>query len=89
MRERGIGVRRQTEIYVSGLAGRRPTVPVDPGRLEWAARRKMSREGFAYVAGGAGNESNVYGLALTGERGVAEVVENVLAELDLSMSLAG
>jgi lactate 2-monooxygenase len=59
LRERGFGVRRQTEIYTSGLAGKRPTVPVDPARLERAARRKMSREGFAYVAGGSGSESTV------------------------------
>lgn len=31
----------------------------------------------------------VYGLALAGEKGVAEVVENVLAEFDLTMGLAG
>jgi lactate 2-monooxygenase len=52
-------LRRQTGIYASGLAGKRPTVPVDPARLERAARRKMSREGFAYVAGGAGGESTM------------------------------
>lgn len=31
----------------------------------------------------------VYGLALAGERGVREVVTNVLAELDLTLGLAG
>lgn len=59
MRERGFGVRRQTEVYTSGLAGRLPTVPVDPGRLERAARRKMGRRAFAYVVGGAGSESTI------------------------------
>lgn len=34
-------------------------MPVDPGRLERAARRRMGREAFAYVAGGAGIESTV------------------------------
>jgi len=31
----------------------------------------------------------VYGLALTGERGVREVIENVVAELDLTLGLSG
>jgi isopentenyl diphosphate isomerase/L-lactate dehydrogenase-like FMN-dependent dehydrogenase len=31
----------------------------------------------------------VYGLALAGERGVREVIENLIAELDLTMALAG
>jgi lactate 2-monooxygenase len=53
----GIGRESQTAIFVRGLAGRRPVVPVDPERLERRARRKMSRAGFAYVAGGAGLES--------------------------------
>jgi lactate 2-monooxygenase len=47
---------RQQAIYLDGVSGRRPAVPVSPSRLERAARRKMSREGFAYVAGGAGAE---------------------------------
>lgn len=53
------GVRRQTEIYLSGLAGKRPAVPAASGRLERAARKKLSREAFAYVAGGAGSENTV------------------------------
>lgn len=53
------GVRRQTEIYLSGLAGKRPAVPAASGRLERAARKKLSREAFAYVAGGAGSEDTV------------------------------
>ncbi|HEY7037085.1 MAG TPA: alpha-hydroxy-acid oxidizing protein, partial [Thermomicrobiales bacterium] len=51
-----IGRQRQTEIFLRGLAGRRPAVPVDPLRLEAQARASMSREAFAYVAGGAGQE---------------------------------
>jgi lactate 2-monooxygenase len=47
---------RQQAIYLDGVSGRRPVVPVSPWHLERAARRKMSREGFAYVAGGAGAE---------------------------------
>ena len=53
------GVRRQTEIYLNGMAGKKPVVPVGTARLEAAARKKMSPEAFAYVAGGAGTESTV------------------------------
>jgi isopentenyl diphosphate isomerase/L-lactate dehydrogenase-like FMN-dependent dehydrogenase len=52
----GIGRRRQAEIFLRGLAGRRPAVPVDPVRLEARAREVMSARAFAYVAGGAGQE---------------------------------
>jgi lactate 2-monooxygenase len=47
---------RQTQIYLGGISGRRPRVPIDAGRLEQRARRRMSADAFAYVAAGAGNE---------------------------------
>ncbi|HVG43548.1 MAG TPA: alpha-hydroxy-acid oxidizing protein, partial [Longimicrobium sp.] len=50
---------RQSEVYLEGMAGKKPLVPVDPRRLEEAARRKMTREAYAYVAGGAGAEATV------------------------------
>ncbi len=50
---------RQAEIYLSGLRGRRPRVPASPVELEQRARKAMSRQGFAYIAGGAGAESTV------------------------------
>jgi len=59
MAERPSAIARQAEIYLAGVAGRRPRVPVDPARLEQAAARAMSPEAFAYVAGGAGTESTV------------------------------
>ena len=52
----GAGPRRQRSVFVGGLAGTPPEVPADYGRLEAAAQRVMSAEGFAYVAGGAGQE---------------------------------
>jgi len=51
-----IGVRRQTQIYLDGVSGRRPRVPLDASRLETAAKKRMRAEAFAYVAAGAGNE---------------------------------
>ncbi|MEW5930285.1 MAG: lactate 2-monooxygenase [Gemmatimonadota bacterium] len=56
---RDLGRERQAGIFVAGVGGRRPLVPVDPARLEAAARRAMSPEAFAYVAGGAGTESTM------------------------------
>jgi lactate 2-monooxygenase len=50
---------RQTQIYLGGISGRRPRVPVDAGRLEQGARRRMSRDAFAYVATGAGHERTI------------------------------
>ena len=50
---------RQTAIYLGGAAGARPRVPVDSKRLEDDARRAMSAEAFAYVAGGAGAEETM------------------------------
>lgn len=53
---RGISRRTQSDIYRAGISGTRPAVPVDPQRLEDAARRALSAEAFAYIAGGAGGE---------------------------------
>jgi lactate 2-monooxygenase len=50
---------RQTQIYLEGAAGRRPRVPVDAATLEHHARRVMTPEAYAYVAGGAGTESTM------------------------------
>jgi lactate 2-monooxygenase len=55
----GIGRERQFEIYVNGARGAFPTVPAANDLLEAAARRKMSPEGYAYIAGGAGTEETI------------------------------
>jgi L-lactate dehydrogenase (cytochrome) len=52
----GIGRERQFEIYVAGARGVYPTVPVSVERLQATARKRMSAEGYAYIAGGAGTE---------------------------------
>ena len=52
-------IRRQSEVYVGGMSGKKPLIPVDAARLEEEARRAMSAEAYAYVAGGAGSESTV------------------------------
>jgi lactate 2-monooxygenase len=54
-----IGLQRQMDIYLGGVSGIRPRVPLDLEELEAAAKRAMSKEAFAYVAGGAGNEDTL------------------------------
>ena len=53
------GRERQTGIYLGGISGRRPRVPVDPVALEERAAETMRPEAFAYVAAGAGGEGTV------------------------------
>jgi lactate 2-monooxygenase len=55
----GIGRERQFEVYVGGARGVHPRVPVSFERLQGAARKAMSAEGYAYVAGGAGTEETM------------------------------
>ena len=51
-----IGRIRQAEIFIRGLTARRPPVSADARLLEEQARRAISPEAFAYIAGGAGME---------------------------------
>ncbi len=48
------GRARQNEVYSAGIHGRKPTVPTDFAELERRAKAKLSRRGWAYIAGGAG-----------------------------------
>lgn len=50
---------RQNHIYLAGLQGQRPTIPISPDEMEAQARAKLSPEAFAYVAGGAGGEDTM------------------------------
>lgn len=56
---RGISRRTQSEIYRAGISGTRPRIPVDADVLEATARKALSAEAFAYIAGGAGAERTV------------------------------
>jgi lactate 2-monooxygenase len=53
------GPLRQVSVYIRGVGGEKPKVPVNMATLEAKARRRMSKEAFAYIAGGAGTESTV------------------------------
>ncbi len=50
------GLLRQTRIYLDGVSGRKPRVPIGERALERAAEERMSADAFAYVATGAGHE---------------------------------
>jgi L-lactate dehydrogenase (cytochrome)/lactate 2-monooxygenase len=58
----------QSRIYRAGLFGRRPVVPVEPAALAAAAERAMTKEAWAYVAGGAGQHRTVAANAAAFER---------------------
>jgi lactate 2-monooxygenase len=47
------------EIYLRGLAGERPDLPMTADGLEAAAREALPAEAFSYVAGGASTERTV------------------------------
>ena len=55
----GIGRERQFEVYVGGVRGAYPRVPVSYDELERKAQAAMSPQGYAYVAGGAGREETM------------------------------
>ena len=86
----GPGRLRQNAIYRAGALGRRPRVLTDPNGLERAARRAMSGDAWAYVAGGAGD-----GATMRANRAVFDrwaLVPRMLRDVssrELSVSLLG
>ncbi len=52
-------LQRQREMYIDGLAGKKPATPVSYEDLEEIARRRLRPEAFAYLAGGAGHETTM------------------------------
>jgi isopentenyl diphosphate isomerase/L-lactate dehydrogenase-like FMN-dependent dehydrogenase len=52
-------MQRQMEIYLAGLAGKKPSIPLSPVELEQKAREALPPEAFAYVAGAAGSEDTL------------------------------
>src|SRR6476646_3015279 len=49
----------QNEIYLAGVGGARPSIPLTSAGLEDRARELLSAEAFGYVAGGAGSEATM------------------------------
>ncbi len=56
---RQFGTERQFEIYMGGLQGRHPALPINPDELERQAQERLSPEAFGYIAGGAGIEDTM------------------------------
>lgn len=69
----------QKEIYLNGFAGQRPGVPVSFSMLEAAARNVMTPQAYAYIAGGAGNESTM--LHNTSSFGNVKIVPRMLCDV--------
>jgi len=53
------GSDRQKEIYIAGVGGKKPFVPIDLKQLEAEAKENMSPEAYSYIAGGAGLEETL------------------------------
>src|ERR1700741_937083 len=84
------GRRRQRWIFVQGLGHIVPRVPADFSALEERARRVMTKRGFAYVAGGAGNERTMVANRAGFDRW--RIVPRMLRDVsrrDLSLTLFG
>ncbi len=51
---------RQKNIYLAGVSGQRPALPIHPDELERQAKERMTPEAFAYIAGSAGLERTAF-----------------------------
>jgi len=84
------GRSRQRSVYLAGVAGRRPEIPVSWHKLEQAARSRLSPAAWAYLAGGAGREATMAANAEAFARW--RIVPRVLRDVekrDLSIQLLG
>ena len=84
------GRRRQRLIFVHGLGHKVSRVPVEFSALEERARGAMTKRGFAYAAGGAGNEQTMVANRAAFDRW--RIVPRMLCDVsrrDLSVTLFG
>jgi isopentenyl diphosphate isomerase/L-lactate dehydrogenase-like FMN-dependent dehydrogenase len=88
--DESIGRAAQSAVYRAGAMGSRPRVPVSPDRLELAARRRLSRRAWAYVAGSAGQQRTARAnLAAFGRHRVVPRVLRDVASRDQRVELFG
>lgn len=87
---RSYGLDRQIQIYMSGLMGQKPAVPVPLEELEEKAKGVLTSEAYDYVAGGAGGEETMRSNRRAFERWriVPRMLRNV-SKRDLSVELLG
>jgi isopentenyl diphosphate isomerase/L-lactate dehydrogenase-like FMN-dependent dehydrogenase len=78
------------EIYLGGLTGQRPELPMTADGLEAAAREVLPAEAFSYVAGGASTERTIAAnrAAFARWRIVPRMLRGVSAR-DLSATIVG
>jgi isopentenyl diphosphate isomerase/L-lactate dehydrogenase-like FMN-dependent dehydrogenase len=78
------------EIYLGGLTGQRPELPMTADGLEAAARKVLPAEAFSYVAGGASTERTIAAnrAAFARWRIVPRMLRGVSAR-DLSATIVG
>ena len=80
----------QLELYLGGLNGVRPELPVTAAGMEERARAAMPTETWSYVTGGAGNEfTQDLNVAAFDRYGLMPRMLSGAAERDLSTSLFG
>lgn len=80
----------QKEIYLNGFSGKKLSVKASFEKLEQKAKKKISKEAFAYIAGGAGSESTMHANRRAFEQWqiVPRMLQNV-SERDTSIELFG
>ncbi|HQR06730.1 MAG TPA: lactate 2-monooxygenase [Gemmatales bacterium] len=84
------GISRQMGIYMEGLNGKLPSIPLSYEELERQAQAKMTPQAYGYVAGSAGEEDTARANrdAFKKWRIVPRFLRNVL-QRDLSVELFG
>ena len=87
---RSYGPERQMQVYLAGMQGQRPVLPVSSEALEQLANTKMSPEARGYIAGGAGSEDTIRAnrAAFQRWRIVPRMLRDV-SQRDLSTQLLG
>jgi lactate 2-monooxygenase len=86
----GIGRATQSDVFRAGVSGIRPRIPVRFDELVAAARRRLSDDAWAYLAGSAGTEATAAANAAAFDR--HRIVPRVLRDTtgrDLSVELLG
>jgi lactate 2-monooxygenase len=77
-------------IYLRGLAGEKPVVPVPPAELEAAARAHLEERVVGYVWAGAGSEDTIdANLAAFARRRIVPRMLRDVSQRDLSIDLLG
>ena len=80
----------QLQIYLQGLSGVRPALPVTYDELERRAHAALDRELVSYVAGGAGDErTQVANVTAFDRWGLIPKMLVGAAQRDLSIELCG